>query len=145
MANETLKKITTRAKLIRRKRPGMKYTNAVKEASKQLKREGKIGVAKKKKWIQKAVNPRHKGYCSPVTKKTCTPRRKALAERFKKHQIGKVKIRKRVGGISKIKQLENQLGREYVKFYNETTIRGTDLSRKRLAEIKRQLKAAKKK
>lgn len=38
-----------------------------------------------KKWIQKAVNPKHKGFCSPVTKKTCTPRRKALAMTFKKH------------------------------------------------------------
>jgi len=38
---------------------------------------------KTKKWIQKAVNPEHKGYCTPMTKKTCTPRRKALAKRFK--------------------------------------------------------------
>lgn len=39
---------------------------------------------KKDKWIQKAVNPKHKGYCTPMTKSTCTPRRKALAKRFKK-------------------------------------------------------------
>ena len=38
---------------------------------------------KAEKWIQKAVNPKHKGYCTPMTKKTCTPRRKALAKRFK--------------------------------------------------------------
>jgi hypothetical protein len=36
------------------------------------------------KWIQKAVDPEHKGYCTPMTKPTCTPRRKALAKRFKK-------------------------------------------------------------
>ncbi len=36
------------------------------------------------KWIQKAVDPKHKGYCTPMTKPTCTPRRKALAKRFKK-------------------------------------------------------------
>jgi len=35
-------------------------------------------------WIQKAVDPDHEGYCTPMTKKTCTPRRKALAKRFKK-------------------------------------------------------------
>ena len=34
-------------------------------------------------WIQKAVDPAHKGYCTPMTKDTCTPRRKALAKRFK--------------------------------------------------------------
>ncbi len=36
------------------------------------------------KWIQKAVNPAHKGYCTPESKPTCTPARKALAQRFKK-------------------------------------------------------------
>jgi len=32
-------------------------------------------------WIQDAVNPKHKGYCTPMTKSTCTPRRKAFALR----------------------------------------------------------------
>lgn len=36
------------------------------------------------KWIQKAVDPEHKGYCTPMNKPTCTPKRKALAKRFKK-------------------------------------------------------------
>lgn len=39
---------------------------------------------RKKKWIGKAVDPKHKGYCTPMTKPTCTPSRKALAKRFKK-------------------------------------------------------------
>jgi|TARA_R110001583_G_scaffold35315_4_gene117577 hypothetical protein len=29
------------------------------------------------------INPKHKGYCTPMTKSTCTPRRKALAIRLK--------------------------------------------------------------
>jgi hypothetical protein len=41
------------------------------------------------KWIQKAINPKHKNYCTPMTKKTCTPKRKALAMRFKKGDIHK--------------------------------------------------------
>ena len=47
---------------------------------------GRIGFKKgtDKKWIQKAVDPKHKGYCTPMTKKTCTPARKALARTFKK-------------------------------------------------------------
>ena len=36
-------------------------------------------------WIQGAINKSHKGYCTPMTKSTCTPRRKALARTFKKH------------------------------------------------------------
>ena len=39
---------------------------------------------KAKNWMQKAVNPKHEGYCTPMTKKTCTPRRKALARTLKK-------------------------------------------------------------
>ena len=35
-------------------------------------------------WIGKAVDPDHKGDCTPMTKSTCTPPRKALAKRFKK-------------------------------------------------------------
>jgi hypothetical protein len=35
------------------------------------------------KFLKKAINPEHKGYCTPMTKKTCTPARKALAKRFK--------------------------------------------------------------
>lgn len=47
--------------------------------------ESNVEEAKKtNKWIQKAVNPKHKGYCTPMSKETCTPRRKALAKRFKK-------------------------------------------------------------
>ena len=44
----------------------------------------KGGAVKDKNWIQKAVNPKHKGFCTPMTKKTCTPKRKALARTFKK-------------------------------------------------------------
>ena len=36
-----------------------------------------------KKWIQGAINPKHKGYCTPMTKKTCTPKRRALAKRLR--------------------------------------------------------------
>jgi len=36
------------------------------------------------KWIQKAINPAHKGFCTPQTKTTCTPKRKALAQTLRK-------------------------------------------------------------
>jgi hypothetical protein len=42
-------------------------------------------MAEKKtsRWIQKAINPAHKGYCTPETKSTCTPKRRALAQKLK--------------------------------------------------------------
>lgn len=43
----------------------------------------KGGAVKDKNWIQKAVNPKHKGYCTPMSKPTCTPKRAALARTFK--------------------------------------------------------------
>ena len=45
--------------------------------------EKKKGGATNKNWIQKAVNPKHKGYCTPMSKPTCTPKRAALARTFK--------------------------------------------------------------
>lgn len=45
-------------------------------------------------WIQGAINPKHKGFCTPMSKPTCTGRRRALALLFKrkhgfhKHQAG---------------------------------------------------------
>ncbi len=45
--------------------------------------EKKKKKKKDDKWIQKAVDPKHKGYCTPMTKKTCTPKRKAFAKIMK--------------------------------------------------------------
>lgn len=39
---------------------------------------------KKKNWLAGAVNPKHKGYCTPMTKKTCTGARKRFAQMMKK-------------------------------------------------------------
>ena len=50
-----------------------------------MKNKVKLPKAKDGHWIQGAVNPKHKGFCTPMTKSTCTPKRKALARTFKKH------------------------------------------------------------
>jgi hypothetical protein len=44
----------------------------------------KGGTVKDKNWISGAVNPAHKGFCTPMSKPTCTPKRKALAKTLKK-------------------------------------------------------------
>jgi len=41
-------------------------------------------MAKSKNWIKDAINPKHKGYCTPMSKSTCTPKRKALAKTLKR-------------------------------------------------------------
>jgi len=67
-----------------------------KEGAVNASKKSKVGEAKKgkkdDKWIQKAVDPDHEGYCTPMTKKTCTPARKALAKTFKK--MGRARDRK---------------------------------------------------
>ena len=35
------------------------------------------------KFLQKAIKKSHRGFCTPLSKSTCTPRRKALARRLK--------------------------------------------------------------
>ena len=49
-----------------------------------FKKGGKVAKAKNGKWIQKAINPKHKGFCTPQSKATCTPKRKALAQTLRK-------------------------------------------------------------
>ena len=62
--------------------------NSIDKMLKMIQKDKSIVGKKKggkvdKKWIQKAVNPKHKGYCTPMTKPTCTPARKRLAKLFK--------------------------------------------------------------
>ena len=75
-----------RIELSTMKVPKKKKLAAPKAARPAAAAGGRIGLKKgsNKKWIQKAVDPKHKGYCTPMTKKTCTPARKALARTFKK-------------------------------------------------------------
>lgn len=58
----------------------LKYNPGIRTSSTEMK---KGGATKDKNWIQKAVDPKHKGFCTPMSKPTCTPKRKALAKTFK--------------------------------------------------------------
>ena len=62
----------------KRKRPGSASGTTKRSSS-----TGKKKTGSKKNWLKSAINPAHKGYCTPMTKSTCTPRRKALAKRLK--------------------------------------------------------------
>ena len=42
-----------------------------------------LADAKKKSGFK--LNPKHEGWCTPMTKKTCTGKRKAFAQTMKKH------------------------------------------------------------
>ena len=61
----------------------MGYDNSSLDGIIRTNREYKKGGSTDKNWIQKAVNPKHKGYCTPMSKPTCTPKRAALARTFK--------------------------------------------------------------
>ena len=47
-----------------------------------------------KDWIQKAIDPEHEGYCTPMSKPTCTPARKAFARRAKKGDLHKANLKR---------------------------------------------------
>ena len=61
------------------------YWNTLSPIHETVTKGARVGLKKggNDKWMQKAIDPKHKGFCTPMTKKTCTPRRKALAKRFK--------------------------------------------------------------
>lgn len=74
------------AKLLKKQAPMKKAQmgQSMDSSSDQSIQMKKGGSTKNKKWIQKAINPKHKGYCTPMSKPTCTPKRKALARTLKK-------------------------------------------------------------
>lgn len=55
------------------------------EMTKKKVNEAGLTSEKGDKWLQKAINPAHKGICTPITKSTCTGHAKALAKTLKKH------------------------------------------------------------
>jgi len=63
---------------------GKKFKPKNQMPKKKRKPQSSVKLSEEDKWIQKSVNPEHKGYCTPMSKDTCTPPRKALAKRFKK-------------------------------------------------------------
>jgi len=90
------------------------YENLVK-LNPELKAKQHILKEAEDKWIQKAVNPEHKGYCTPMTKPTCTPARKALAKRFKK------------GDLEETYGTPDPLGSNMAKQISEITERGKEV------------------
>lgn len=81
-AAEAKLKRDTAIKMAKAKRQRDKEENMLLKEKLSNKKKG--GSTGDKKWIQKAINPAHKGYCTPMTKPTCTPKRKALAKTLKK-------------------------------------------------------------
>jgi len=77
------------AKLFRKEDMGQKFNksrlNRLSDLSDdlQVKIKEKKGAPFYKTGGFMGINPDHKGYCTPMTKPTCTPRRKALAKRLK--------------------------------------------------------------
>lgn len=80
--NKAIKNRTNPEAAVKRMTKAERQAKEIEDSYK--KNGGKVtSKAKDGKWIQKAVNPAHKGYCTPMTKPTCTPKRKALAKTFK--------------------------------------------------------------
>jgi hypothetical protein len=75
---------------------------------------------KKKKFLQKAIKPSHKGYCTPMSKPTCTPRRKALAKRLKPG--GDLYKGSRDEGVEEGKDVE-EVGGQIVQHRSYRTVR----------------------
>jgi hypothetical protein len=89
------------------------------------------------KWIQKAVNPDHKGYCTPTTKSTCTPARKALAMRFKKGDLSKEQTLQEFSSLKKeeAKKMNEMTGTSAVQGFYGKNWCDPDPKRKRMKDI----------
>lgn len=79
---------------------------------------------RKDKFLQKAINPDHKGYCTPMSKSTCTPHRKALAKRFKSGDLSEAtlnSLRKMNQKISEILDDHDKEGMEEAGLTSEAS------------------------
>lgn len=148
MAKSTaLKKITTRAKHLRRLHPGTKWITAVKKAGAEY-RAGKIGKAAKKK----KTDYRQTGTSS----KSHDEQRKAKPPGKRKSRSGKTYYERRknrsdkpgtltgvtTGSLSsELKnRLKGKLGRELVAIETATTRTAWHRAKKRAAETKKELR-----
>jgi len=99
-----------------------------------------VELNKDDRWIQKAVNPSHKGDCTPMTKKTCTPKRKALAKRFK-GGIEKEVVEDEISGgkgdnldPNSVDQNELAIGIEVEREHTDSTEQAEEISLDHLSE-----------
>lgn len=109
--NKTLNKITTRAKQLRKKNPKLKYTDAVKKASLELRKEGVIGGVIKK--IPSRKTPIKK----PVKRKReVAPKRKVITKISSRKEV--------IGGVihaPTFNRIRNEIERA-IKSYNDNIV-----------------------
>lgn len=124
MATTALKKITTRAKAIRKKKPGISWNTAIKTASKEYK-GGKIsGVKKKKSAPRKRVGT--------VKKKTTRSKPKV--------RVGEVAMTVSQQERSLLKGLKDNLGRTLMEIDTARTKTDKKRLRKKAADIRKKIK-----
>ena len=127
-----LKAITTRAKTLYKTGKFSKWTDAIKEASKQIGTGKKVsGVKTKKKATKKASKK--------VTKKKATP--KSYHKDTKSHNVN-VKVVSGIGAIKKtaLTHLKDSYGKISIKKMTEKTKREKNKLQKELNEIKKKIK-----
>jgi len=145
MANH-LKKITTRAKQLRKSHPNTSWINCVKKASAEY-RSGSIGAAKPKK---------KKAYQTGTTTKAIDKRIKAKAPGKRKSATGRKYFERRANrsdmpgtltGVSSAtltsalkNRLKDQLGKQLVKRETATTKRDRKAAQKLVSDTKSKLR-----
>lgn len=75
--------------------------------------EMKEAVDEAKKWLNKAIDQSHKGFCTPMSKSTCTPHRKALAKRAKSGDIHADNEKKQEENIQEDYWLKNAVDKSH--------------------------------
>lgn len=148
MAKTALNKITDRAKIIRKSHPSMKWTDAIKKASVELKKKT---PAKRKSVIKK-----RKIHQTGTSKKRFDVMHKALPPGKRKSKAGRVYYEYRknrsdmpntLTGISNVKligaikeRVELTMGKAYINFHNAKKMAEKKRHKKIIAECKSKLK-----
>lgn len=145
--NSTLRKITTRAKAIRKLHPSMKWTSAIKAASKELKSKGAVGKTKKAGTRRRKVGKKRISAIKLIERNEtkATPVKKTY--RYNRDKGGRIKSITRIAGVSTpqlksemVGRLKQTLGELHVKREMNTKAGTHKRLTKQIAETRRKIK-----
>lgn len=142
MANQ-LKKITARAKQLRKKHPNAKWTSLIKQAGKEY-RTGKIGAVRKRKAYQTGSSGKRRD--AMFKAKAPGKRRSSSGRTYTERRKNRSDLPGKLTGITAAqlqgelkRRLKDQLGKQLVKRETATTRRSYNVARDRVTMIRKSL------
>lgn len=139
--SSVLKKITTRAKQLKKKHPNTKWTSLIKQAGRDY-RNGKLGATRKKKSSSRQTGTSNKSYDRQRSARPPGPRKPSGSRKVTYYERRKNRSDKPgqlTGGLKS--DTKQKLSKALLDYELARTIRSTDEARTRIKKYRRILKS----